>query len=30
MTTKIKAAVTANAAGIDMVIANGKSPKLLL
>ena len=29
MTTKIKAAVTANAAGIDMVIANGKNPKLL-
>lgn len=30
MTTKIKAAVTANAAGIDMVIANGKNPKLLI
>ena len=29
MATKIKAAVTANAAGIDMVIANGKNPKLL-
>lgn len=29
MTTKLKAAVTANAAGIDMVIANGKNPKLL-
>ena len=29
MTTKLKAAATANAAGIDMVIANGKNPKLL-
>lgn len=29
MTTKLKAAATANAAGIDMVIANGQNPKLL-
>lgn len=29
MATKLKAAVTATAAGIDMVIANGKEPKLL-
>lgn len=29
MTTKLKAAATANAAGIDMVIANGKNPNLL-
>ena len=29
MTTKLKAAATANAAGIDMVIANGKDPTQL-